>query len=32
VGSKGTSATLAHHVVELKSELERLREQVQNLE
>lgn len=32
VGSKGGDAEVAHLVVELKSELERLREQVQNVE
>jgi uncharacterized protein (TIGR00255 family) len=32
VGSKGSDARTAHLVVELKSELERLREQVQNIE
>jgi uncharacterized protein (TIGR00255 family) len=32
VGSKANDAPLAHDVVELKSELERLREQVQNVE
>ncbi len=32
VGSKGSDAGFAHLVVELKSELERLREQVQNVE
>ena len=32
VGSKGSDAGIAHLVVELKSELERLREQVQNVE
>jgi uncharacterized protein (TIGR00255 family) len=32
VGSKGSDAGVAHLVVELKSELERLREQVQNIE
>jgi uncharacterized protein (TIGR00255 family) len=32
VGSKGSDAGVAHLVVELKSELERLREQVQNVE
>ena len=31
-GSKANDADLAHHVVELKTELERLREQVQNVE
>jgi uncharacterized protein (TIGR00255 family) len=32
VGSKAADAPLAHGVVELKSELERIREQVQNVE
>lgn len=32
IGSKGNDAPIAHHVVELKTELERLREQVQNIE
>jgi len=32
VGSKANDAPLAHDVVELKAELERLREQVQNVE
>lgn len=32
VGSKGADASTAHLVVELKTELERLREQVQNVE
>ena len=32
VGSKANDAPLAHHVVELKTELERIREQVQNVE
>ncbi len=32
VGSKANDAPLAHDVVELKSELERIREQVQNIE
>ncbi len=32
VGSKGSDAPIAHWVVELKTELERLREQVQNVE
>ncbi len=32
VGSKANDAPLAHDVVELKSELERIREQVQNVE
>ena len=32
IGSKSTDAALAHEVVELKTSLERLREQVQNLE
>ena len=31
-GSKANDAKLAHFVVELKTELERLREQVQNVE
>ena len=32
VGSKGSDAPIAHDVVELKAELERIREQVQNIE
>jgi uncharacterized protein (TIGR00255 family) len=32
IGSKGSDAPIAHAVVELKTELERLREQVQNVE
>jgi uncharacterized protein YicC (UPF0701 family) len=32
VGSKGSDAPVAHLVVELKTELERVREQVQNVE
>jgi uncharacterized protein (TIGR00255 family) len=32
LGSKGADTSIAHAVVELKSELERLREQVQNVE
>ncbi len=32
IGSKGGDAPIAHSVVELKTELERLREQVQNVE
>lgn len=32
IGSKGQDAPMAHLVVELKTELERIREQVQNLE
>jgi uncharacterized protein (TIGR00255 family) len=32
IGSKGSDAPIAHDVVELKSELERIREQVQNIE
>ena len=32
IGSKSTDATLAHEVVHLKTSIERLREQVQNLE
>ena len=32
VGSKGSDAELAHRVVDLKTELERIREQVQNVE
>jgi uncharacterized protein (TIGR00255 family) len=32
VGSKANDAPLAHDVVELKTELERIREQVQNIE
>jgi uncharacterized protein YicC (UPF0701 family) len=31
-GSKGSDAPIAHQVVELKTELERLREQVLNVE
>jgi uncharacterized protein (TIGR00255 family) len=32
IGSKGSDAPVAHDVVELKTELERIREQVQNVE
>ena len=32
VGSKGTDAPIAHDIVELKAEIERMREQVQNVE
>ena len=32
IGSKGGDAPIAHEVVELKTELERIREQVQNIE
>jgi uncharacterized protein (TIGR00255 family) len=32
IGSKGVDAPLAHQIVELKSEIERMREQVQNVE
>ena len=32
IGSKASDAPVAHHVVELKTELERVREQVQNVE
>jgi len=32
IGSKGSDAPIAHEVVELKAELERIREQVQNVE
>jgi len=32
IGSKGSDAPIAHAVVELKTELERIREQVQNVE
>ncbi|MBX3209705.1 MAG: YicC family protein [Labilithrix sp.] len=32
IGSKGQDVTIAHAVVELKAEIERMREQVQNLE
>jgi len=32
IGSKGSDAPIAHEIVELKSEIERLREQVQNVE
>lgn len=32
IGSKASDSPIAHHVVELKSEIERIREQVQNVE
>jgi len=32
IGSKGSDAPIAHEVVELKTEIERMREQVQNVE
>lgn len=32
VGSKSQSSAISHHVVDLKAELERMREQVQNIE
>ena len=32
IGSKANDAPLAHQVVELKTEIERIREQVQNVE
>jgi uncharacterized protein (TIGR00255 family) len=32
IGSKAVSAEVSHHVVEIKEEVERLREQVQNVE
>ncbi len=32
IGSKGSDAPIAHEVVEVKTELERIREQVQNIE
>ena len=32
IGSKGSDAPIAHEIVELKTEIERLREQVQNVE
>jgi uncharacterized protein (TIGR00255 family) len=32
IGSKGSDAGIAHQIVELKTEIERLREQVQNVE
>jgi uncharacterized protein (TIGR00255 family) len=32
IGSKGVDAPIAHQIVELKSEIERMREQVQNIE
>lgn len=32
IGSKANDATMSHHVVALKSELEKIREQVQNIE
>ena len=32
IGSKANDAPIAHHVVELKAEIERIREQVQNVE
>jgi uncharacterized protein YicC (UPF0701 family) len=32
LGSKGGDAPIAHRVIDLKTELERIREQVQNVE
>jgi uncharacterized protein (TIGR00255 family) len=32
IGSKALSAEVSHRVVEIKEEIERLREQVQNIE
>ncbi|MEJ2067913.1 MAG: DUF1732 domain-containing protein, partial [Deltaproteobacteria bacterium] len=32
IGAKSSDADIAHRVIELKSELERVREQVQNIE
>ena len=32
IGSKGSDAPIAHQIVELKTEIERMREQVQNIE
>jgi uncharacterized protein (TIGR00255 family) len=32
VGSKASDAPIAHQIVELKTEIERIREQVQNVE
>jgi uncharacterized protein (TIGR00255 family) len=32
IGSKAANATIAHHVVEVKEELEKIREQLQNVE
>jgi uncharacterized protein (TIGR00255 family) len=32
IGSKGSDAPISHEIVELKTEIERLREQVQNVE
>ena len=32
IGSKGNDSPIAHHVVDLKTEIERIREQVQNVE
>jgi uncharacterized protein (TIGR00255 family) len=32
IGSKANDATIAHHVVKIKEELERIREQLQNIE
>ena len=32
IGSKGVDAPIAHQIVELKTEIERMREQVQNVE
>lgn len=32
IGSKGNDATIAHHVVEAKNELETMREQIENIE
>ncbi|MFQ5417570.1 MAG: endoribonuclease YicC domain-containing protein [Myxococcota bacterium] len=32
MGSKGSDSPIAHQVVDLKTEIERMREQVQNIE
>ena len=32
IGSKANNATIAHHVVEIKGSIDRLKEQVQNIE
>jgi uncharacterized protein (TIGR00255 family) len=32
IGAKATDVDISHKVIELKSELERMREQVQNIE
>ena len=32
IGSKANDATIAHRVIEMKGELERFREQIENLE